>query len=561
MAVGAGIGVLESARKAAEACRWRDAYEVLTRVDQDAALEPGDLELLSTAAFLTGHEDESRQASMRAYQIWVNSGEKRRAAVHAVRIGLDKLDTAEIAEASGCLPASLSGCSAWVAQASALLDGEEECVEHGYLLVPVAFEHLAAGDDLEALEESVRVAQQAVEIGRRFGDPELIALAGMILGRTLIRSRREPDGMSVLEESVSIAAAGEVSAPIAGTVLTSAVKAAEVQWDLPRFDRFVRVLADWCELQQGMVQFRARSMTHEATLNRVRGTWATALELAEEATDPVVSDYDQVALADAMYEQGEVLRLRGELGAAEDAYRRVSQAGSDPQPGLALLRLLEGDTDAAAAAVARSLAETSAPLEKVELLAAQVEILVAAGDLEGVESAVWDLEEIAATRDIPFLDATTRQAKGSFLLAKGEGLSALKLLREASRVWRHLEVPYEEARARALMARSCQMLGDEDTMVLEGKVAVRTFTELGAGRDLIDAQRIIERGSEETHGLTSRELEVLRLVARGLTNRDIAEQLVVAVRTVDSHVGNVFTKLGVTNRAAATAYAHRHELA
>lgn len=561
MAVGAGIGVLEGARKVAEACRWDAAYELLSQVDQKTALGPDDLELLATAAFLTGHGDESREASMRAYQIWVNTGEKPRAAVSAVRIGLNRLDTAEIAGASGCLPASLSSCSAWVAQASALLDGEEECVEHGYLLVAVAFERLVVGTDPESLAESVRVSEKAVEIGRRFRDSELIALAEMILGRALLRSRAEQDGMSVLEESISMAISGEVDTPIAGMVLTSAVKAAEEQWDLLRFDRFVRNLVGWCELQQGMVQFRARSMAHEATLNRIHGSWAAAMELATAATNAVVSDFDQAALAEALYEQGQVFRLRGDLGAAEDAYRRASQAGRDPQPGLALLRLLEGDTDTAAASVARSLAETSEPLEKAELLAAQVEILVVAGDLEEARSAVQDLGEIASTRDSSFLEATVRQAEGRLLLANGDAVSALKLLREASRVWRHIDLPYEEGCVRALVARSCQMLDDEETMVLEGEAAARIFSQLGAERDLIDVRKIIESGPEETHGLTGRELEVLSLVAKGLTNRDIAEELVVAVRTVDSHVGSIFTKLGVTNRAAATAYAHRHQLA
>lgn len=560
MSAGVGTSVLESAHEAADECRWHDAYEILSQVEREVALGAGDLELLATAAFLTGHEAEFRQASMWAYSIRVNNGERHRAAVHAVRIGLDKLDTAEIAQASGCLPASLSSCSAWVAQASALLEDEEECVEHGYLLAPVAFEHLAAATDLEALEDSVRVAERAVEIGRRFRDPELVALAGMILGRALMRSGREHDGISVLEESVSLAVLGEVSAPIAGIVLTSAVKAAEEHWDLLRFDCFARALADWCRRQQGIVQFRARSLAHEAAIKRFRGRWAKALELATEAADPALSDLDQAALAEALYEQGEVLRLQGQLGAAEDAYRRASQMGRDPQPGLALLRLHEGDTDTAAASVARAVAESSHPLEKAKQLAALVEILVEAGDLDGAVKAVRDLEGIAGPRDSPLLEATARQANGRLALAEGDALSALDHLRGASRVWRHLDVPYEEGRARALVARSCQMLGDEDTLVLEGEAAVRIFAQLGAKADLIDAQEIIARKPEETHGLTSRELEVLRLVAGGLTNRDIADRLVVAVRTVDSHVSHVFSKLGVSNRAAATAYAHRHDL-
>ena len=560
MVVRAGNGVLEEARSAADDCRWRDVYETLSRADREVALGAEDLELLSTAAFLTGHRDKSRQALLRAYQIRLNNGEKRKAALAAVNIGLDKLDTAEIAQASGCLPASLSGCSAWVAQASALLDGEQEGVEFGYLLVPVAFEHLAAGSAQEDLEESMKVADRAVELGRRFGDEGLVALAGMILGRALVRSQGEHEGMPVLEDSVSTAVMGDVHAPIAGIVLTAAVNAAEEQWDLLRFDRFVRDLANWCGLQQGMVQFRARSLAHEATLNRLHGKWSIALELATEATDPAVSHLDQVALAEAVYEQGEIRRLRGELDAADDAYRRASEMGRDPQPGLALLRLREGEPRTAAGSIARAVAEASQPLDKSRYLPAQVEILVEAGDKDGAEKAAQALEETAGTRDSPYLDATAQQTRAILLLATGEAVSALRHLREASRVWRYLDMPYEEGRARTLMARSCQMLGDEETAVLEAEAAAGIFRRLGAEPDLRDARRIIGKEPEETHGLTSRELQVLRLVAGGLTNKDIADQLVVAVRTVESHVSNLFTKLGVTNRAAATAYAHQNGL-
>ena len=560
MVVGAGFGVLEAARDAADDCRWRDVYETLSRADQEAALGAGDLELLSTAAFLTGYRDRSRQASLRAYQIHVNSGERRKAALAAVSIGLDELDIAEIAQVSGCLPASLSSCSAWVAQAAALLDGEQECVEFGYLLVPVAFEHLAAGSAREELEESVRVAERAVELGRRFGDEGLVALAGMVLGRSLIRSRREHEGLSVLEGSVSTAVMGDVPVPIAGIVLTAAVNAAEEQWDLLRFDRFVRDLVAWCRLQQGMVQFRARALAHEATLNRLHGSWATALEVATEATDPAFGDLDQTALADALYEQGEIRRLRGELEAAEDAFCRAGEMGRDPQPGLALLRLIEGDTGAAAASITRAVAESNRPLERAKLLSSQVEIGVEAGGGDGAERAARALAEIADTRDSPYLDATAKQARAMLLLATGEPLAALRHLREASRVWRHLDMPYEEGRARSLVARSCEMLGDEDTMVLEAEAAAQIFRQLGAERDLRGAERIIARDPEEASGLTNRELEVLRLVANGLTNKEIADRLVVAVRTVDSHVSNLFTKLGVTNRAAATAYAHQNGL-
>lgn len=560
MTVWAAVGMVECAREAASGGRWGEAYEIMSRVDQKAALAAEELELLSTAAFLTGHSDVSRQASLRSYQIWLNSGERRKAARSAVRLGLDRLDTAEVADASGCLPASLSSCSTWVTHAAALLENEEECVEHGYVLVPSAFEHLVAGNDADGLKEAVRVAKQAVEIGRRFDDPELIAMAEMILGRALIRSGRTHEGMSVVEGSVATAVIGSVPPPVAGLVLTAAVKTAEEQWDLIRFDRFVQVLDSWCERQLGMIQFRARSLGHVATLNRLRGMLAAALESARAATDPALGNLDESALAEALYEQGEILRLCGRLDVAEDAYQSSAEMGRDPQPGLAKLRKSEGESETAAAAIARAVAESDNPLQKFQLLATQVEILVDTGDLDGAERSARELVDIAEARDIPFLDATAREARGMVLLARGEPLSALRDLRETVRVWRHLDLPYEEGRARTLVAQACHLLEDEDSARLEANAAARLFGQLGAERDLADAQRIMERRTKDAHGLTRREQEVLRLLAEGLTNKRIAEQLFVAARTVDSHVSNLYTKLGVTNRAAATAYAHQNGL-
>jgi len=159
------------------------------------------------------------------------------------------------------------------------------------------------------------------------------------------------------------------------------------------------------------------------------------------------------------------------------------------------------------------------------------------------------------------LAAMVAQAEGAVDLAEGGARSALVSLRRALQVWQDLEAPYEAARARMLVGLACRALGDDDTAAMELDAARGVFAELGAAPDLARLDSLAPDGpSVDTHGLTPRELEVLRLVATGATNKAIAAELVLSERTVDRHVSNIFTKLGVSSRAAATAYAYENKL-
>lgn len=546
---------LEDARNAVADRRWLDAYENLSRIDQAKALSAGNLELLATAAFLCGSREDCRQARLRAYQIQVGTGDYRRAARSALRIGLEELDTADIAEASGCLPTSLSSCSAWASQASTLLEREEECAEHGWLLIPAAYGQLAIEGNPEQAAEG---AELATNIGRRFADAELRALAGTIHGRALVRLRGGDTGIGLLDEAVSLVIGDEVSPPIAGIVLTSAVDIAEERFDLQRWGEWVEALAGWCDQQQGMVAFKARSFAQRAKLSRLRGSWIEALKWSKRAVEHPISDADPPAAAVALYEQGEVMRLRGEFAAAEAAYSQVARRGRDPQPGLALLRRAQGNADAASSSIGRALTESDDRLQRVRLLPAQVEILLDVDDLAAASNAAMELAVIADHHHSPLVEATAQQTAGRLALAKNDPVTALASLRQACRVWRHFELPYEDGHGRLLMARGCRMLGDDDTASLELEVARRIFTRLGADPDVRIVDDYVPR--EASHGLTRRELQVLRLLATGMTNRAIADELVVSPRTIDTHVTNIFTKLGVSSRSSATAYAYQNNL-
>ena len=556
--VAAGISPLEGARKASADRRWLDAYEALSHIDAQSALSAADLELLATASFLCGHSEECRQARLRAYQIYVNTGDFRRAARCAATIGFDQIGIGEIAQAVGCLPASMSSCSAWATQGSALLEHEGDCAERGFLLVPVAYEQLVMERNHAG---AASTAAQAADIGRRFDDLDLLAFALSIQGRSILRSGRLLEGMVLLDESVTVVETGDVSALFGGIVLSAAIDASEEAFDPGRFDAWTRALTKWCGAQEGLVAFRCRSLAHRATLSQLRGRWGDALKVAKQACEGPIADADPPAAAAASYRQGEVLRLRGELKAAEAAYGRASQLGFDPQPGLALLRLAEGDTNSAVPSINRALVESRDRLQRATILPAAVEILLGSADLPRAAKAATELIEIADDHGSPALEAMAKQASGAVLLAKGDALAALPLLRQACRVWRYFALTYEEGRARLLIARCCRILGDADAAALEVSVARRIFTRLGAKPDLAHSGSTLGKvPAASTHGLTSRELEVLRLLATGLTNRMIADELVVAVRTVDTHVSSILTKLGVSSRSAATSFAYRHHL-
>jgi DNA-binding CsgD family transcriptional regulator len=551
-------GPLESARAAASARRWSDVYEVLDELDRRSALAVEDLELLATAAFLLGHRQECRQVRLRAYQLYLHRGNVRQAARCAARIGLEQLSAGEIAEVAGCLPVSLSACSAWAAQAAALVEREQEGAEHGYLLIPVAYEQLAMHADPARASEA---AAQAAIIGRRFGDPDLLALALTLQARALVRSARVPEGVALLDESVALVVAGEVSPLVAGLALTAAVDTSRETFELVRADEWTSALARWCARQEGMLTFRCRSLAHRAALEQRHGRWDEALELADRACESPIAELDPSAAGAARYEQGEVLRRRGELRGAHAAFRRAGQLGRDPQPGLALLQLAHGNIAAASASLDRVLGETPERLARAGMLPARVQILLAGGARSIAADAVRELEHLARDHATPALEAAARQANAAVLLAEGDHRAALASSRQAWRAWRHLELPYEEAQVRVLIARCCRALGDEATAALELDAACEAFARLGARPEL---DRVGALLGQPTHaassGLTRREREVLELLASGLTNRAIAELLHVTTRTVETHVSSILTKLGVSTRAAATALAHRRGL-
>ncbi|HEY6779026.1 MAG TPA: LuxR C-terminal-related transcriptional regulator, partial [Thermoleophilaceae bacterium] len=405
-------------------------------------------------------------------------------------------------------------------------------------------------------------AAEATEIAERFGDPDLLALAGHELGHALIRQGRVEEGLRLVDEAMVAATAGELSPIATGLVYCSVIAYCQDLYELRRAREWTEALTQWCEQQPDMVAHTGVCLVHRAEILGLQGAWGDALEEARRARERCAQGMvNQRAVGEAIYLEGEVRRLQGEFSAAEDAYREASRYGREPQPGLALLRLAQGREDAAAAAIRRVTGETSDRLQRVRLLPGYVEVMLAAGATEEAQSGCAELEEISSDLGSAVLGAMSAGARGTVALARGDAGEALVMLRRARQVWQELAVPYEEARVRMLVGLACRELGDEDTAALELEAARGVFARLGAAPDVARVESLSRgRASAEAHGLTPRELEVLRFVAAGETNRAIAAELVLSERTVDRHVSNILTKLGVSSRAGATAYAYEHEL-
>ncbi|MGH9086322.1 MAG: helix-turn-helix transcriptional regulator [Acidimicrobiales bacterium] len=527
---------------------WAEAHLLLSERADERELSIDELDWLATAAYLTGREAEAVDRWTTAHRACLERGDLRRAA----RFGLD------LASVFG-FKGDIGRASGWGERVRRVLDDlDADCVEHGYLAFVNGMSRIFEDGDIAGAHTCFT---RAAKLADRYRDPELRALAAIGQGRCLIYLGELAEGLALLDEAMVSVEADELSPVVAGDAYCTVIDACHELFDLRRCEAWAESFTRWCDAQPDLVLYRGHCLLHRAEVLHLHGRWEEAVEAAHEACRRLVEPLNLLAIGGAEYLAAELHRLRGEAAAAEQRYVQAHQHGCDPQPGLALLRFAQGAGDAAAAALQRSLVETGDPIGRARLLGAWIEVALTV-DGDGARAAVEELSTVASELRSPMLRAQADQMGAAVLLAGGDPGAALTSLHRAVASWTELDVPYELARTRMLVAAARAAVGDAEGGAMERRSAIATFEQLGATDALRRARAEGEAGETPAPaGLTGRELEVLQLVASGSSSREIAAALFISEKTVTSHLTHIFTKLGVSSRSAAAAFAHRHGLA
>lgn len=537
------IELLERGRAAYRERVWSDAFACLSEADRTSSLEAADLDLLAVAARLNGRDVAADDVAARCYEAWLREGRPRAAARRAAWLSLQLL-----------LRGQEVPCRAWSARADLLLRdvSDDPLPERGFLMIINGLAELNGGEPDSALETFTRIA----ELGFHCVEQDLIAIGQLGQGEALAALGRVAEAMTKLDEAMLAVTTKVVTPEAGGIVYCAVIEACEAVFDLRRARQWTAALDRWCDEQPGLVAFRGSCLVHRAHLMQLSGHWTDAVDEAEAACSLLGG---QPTAGEAHYRLGELHRLRGEYLEAERCFHEAGRWIAAPQPGLALLWLNQGRGDDAATAIRTALEHTSGDLERFRLLPGYVEIMLDIGQLAAARRAATELVVAAETLAAPWLLAMAGHVAGACSVAEGDGAAGLSTLRAAWSAWRDQEVPYESARVRLLMAQAHRLLGDHASAEMELEAAGWVFDHLGAVPDLDRVRRLSMR-TTPAGPLTGREVEVLRLVATGMTNRAIAAQLFLSEKTVARHLSNIFAKLRVGSRAAATAYAYQHDL-
>jgi ATP/maltotriose-dependent transcriptional regulator MalT len=544
-------GALERGRVLLGKKAWTAAFAELSAADREASLGAQDLLSLALVAHLLGREAENSSLLARAHQAFQAEGDLRSAVRCAFWLGFSAMLNGDMAQASG-----------WLARARRLLDDcaeqvPEGCVEEGYLLLPVGYQSVHAGE----AEIAYTAFSEAAAIGERYGDKDLIALARQGQGRALIRKGEIVRGMALLDEVMVGVTANELSPNVAGGVYCSVIEACGEIFDIRRAQEWTTALDEWCSSHPDIVPYRGHCQIRRAEILQLRGRWAEALEAARQACDEMSKSKLSSTARSAFYRLGEIHRLRGDFEDAEAAYRQASQLGKTQQPGLALLLVAKGQTNAAVSIVRNLLQTVKDQSPRSMVLEIAVEVYLASGDITGARTCADELADLANLIDAPLLHAISSRATGEVLIAEHQPALAQEVLRRSLIFWREVDAPYEAARVRVLLGDAYRDQGDQTSAELEFDSARAVFQQLGARANLARLVRVTREPQHAPESvLTTREIEVLALVATGKTNRAIANNLFISEKTVARHLSNIFVKLDLSSRAAATAYAYKHKL-
>jgi ATP/maltotriose-dependent transcriptional regulator MalT len=536
------LNQLERAREACETRAWRDAHDAYLAADAAAPLAGDDLDRLALAACLVGRERDFLAYKERSHRANVAAKRPDRAARDAFWLAMVLLLRGERAQSN-----------AWVARGERLI-AHLDCPEKGYLQLPVVELLLRGGDCAQAYTLSVDM----ILLGERCGESDLVASARHLQGRAAIKLGRVAEGVKLLDETMLSVVAGDLSPLITGLMYCSVIDACRGAYELNRAREWTAAMSRWCDRQGGMTAFTDDCFVHRAEILCLQGGWQDAITEMRRVCERD-GNLGRPPPGSAFYQLGEVHRLRGDAALAEECYRAASRRGCDPQPGLAQLRLVQGRTDAAAAAMRRLMGATEDRAARGRFLPAYFEIMVAIGDLEAAKRACDELEALRAEFPTEVVHAQAAHARGVLNLRGLDARGALVRLRESFQRWSHLEAPYEAARVRVPIAEACVALGDDEARALELDAAHFAFEQLGAKFDL-ERVEACRADKPATCALSARELQVLEGITRGCTNKMIARELGLSAHTVDRHVANILAKLNFPSRSAAAAYASTNHL-
>ncbi|EWT05231.1 LuxR family transcriptional regulator [Intrasporangium chromatireducens Q5-1] len=543
------MGVVEElarARADFERGDWSAALGTWSDADP-SSLTPEDLDRAGEAAYLLGRRELALELDERAHLAHLRSDDVPGALRSAFHLVMIAATSGEPSKAAG-----------WLATAERLLaDVPADIVERGYITFAQMFRCAMSGDLAGA---AVR-AEEAVETGRRHHDGELMALALCGLGRVTIMSGRVAEGLALLDEAMTALLAHGRSPEVFGNVYCTAIEGCQEVREVGRVAEWTSGLQRWCEAHPSLVAFTGQCSLHRGQLLAAQGALREAVDEFDSAIERYRGGGQLPAIGQAAYERGEALRILGDLDGADESFRLAGECGYDPQPGLALLWTHRGELGAAAGAARRLVAEPGSPVDRVRVLPGLIEVLLACGDVDTARSLSAQLDSLANSFGFDAVHADAASAAATVELAAGDPTGALPYARKARSLWTRLENPYAAGLAQVCIGRALRALGDEGSARVELEAARAVLARLGAAPavQIID-ELVSPRVPDRPDGLSERELEVLRLVAVGRSNQQIAALLVISDRTVARHLSNIFTKLDVGSRTAAAAYAYEHHL-
>ncbi len=522
---------------------WAEVYNELLKADKKHPLDPTEMEKLALSAYLTGRDAESFQVLERAHQGYLDRKKREKAVRCAFWLGLMLMNAGEKARGGG-----------WFARGERLLKDAQshDCAEKGLLLIPKALNELSAGNGAKAQ----KIFEQVVSAGEQFRNVDLVALGRLGLGQAMIQQGEIGRGIKLLDEMMITVETEDVFPLVHGIVYCAVIETCRKVWDLDRAQEWTSALTRWCDSQPDIVPFRGECLVRRAEIFQFHGEWPKALEETMDACNLLNESPRESVAGEAYYRQAELHRLVGNFRKAENCFHEAAKRGRNPQPGLALLRLEQGQKEVAETALSNTLRETKDPKRRAELLPAVVSIMIAAKKIEEAHEAVKEICGFARDFNVPYLFAKCAYYKGIVFYAKRKFLPALEELQKALKFWNSLNLPYETACSRELKGLVYLEMNDKDNSEAELMAAKWIFEQLGATPDVERVKGLlVSERNPQTYGLSLRELQVLRLVASGKTNKAVANDLFISERTVDRHVSNIFNKLGVSSRVEAAAFA------